>query len=114
MDAGRICGSGVAGGGICIAFETVCCGEREQPWTLNIVCAGETASDVHAIQDFQQGAVFIGSLESKAVDGRGAQELLEKLPAARSRYVEFPLERAREVLPVLADHGARAKIRMEV
>jgi hypothetical protein len=94
------------------AFEKVCCGEREQPWTLNIVCAGETASDVLAIQDFQQGAVFIGSLESKAVDGRGAQELLEKLPAARSRYVEFPLERAREVLPVLADHGARAKIRM--
>jgi hypothetical protein len=26
--------------------------------------------------------------------------------------VEFPVDRAREVLPVLADHGARAKIRL--
>jgi hypothetical protein len=95
-----------------VAFEKVCCGEREQPWTLSIVCAGETANDVQAIQDFRQGAVFIGSLETKAADARGAQALLDKLPAARSRYVEFPVDRAREVLPVLADHGARAKIRL--
>jgi hypothetical protein len=94
------------------AFEKVCCGEQENPWTLSIVCAGETVDDVQAIQDFRQGAVFIGSLETKAADGRGAQALLDKLPAARSRYVEFPLERAREVLPVLADYGARAKIRL--
>jgi hypothetical protein len=95
-----------------VAFEKVCCGEREQPWTLSIVCAGETANDVQAIQDFQQGAVFIGGLETKASDARAAEALLERLPAARSRYVEFPVERAREVLPVLADHGARAKIRL--
>jgi hypothetical protein len=94
------------------AFEKVCCGEREQPWTLSIVCAGETANDVQAIQDFRQGAVFIGSLETKAGDARAAEALLERLPAARSRYVEFPVDRAREVLPVLADHGARAKIRL--
>jgi hypothetical protein len=34
------------------------------------------------------------------------------LPAARALYVEFAPERATEVLPVLADRGARAKIRM--
>jgi hypothetical protein len=94
------------------AFEKVCCGEQENPWTLSIVCAGETANDVQAIQDFRQGAVFIGSLETKAGDARAAEALLERLPAARSRYVEFPVDRAREVLPVLADHGARAKIRL--
>ncbi|HEY1502406.1 MAG TPA: hypothetical protein VGF88_22710 [Acidobacteriaceae bacterium] len=94
------------------AFEKACCGEREAPWTLNIVCAGDNADDVRAIQDFQQGAVFIGSLETKAADARAAKEMLERLPAARARYVEFPPERAVEVLPVLADYGAWAKIRM--
>lgn len=93
-------------------FEQVCCGEREAPWTLSIVCAGETVDDARAIALFQQGAVFIGSLETKAADGRAAQEILERLPAARSRYVEFPPEKTSEALPVLADHGARAKIRM--
>jgi hypothetical protein len=94
------------------AFERVWGTEQERPWTLKVVCAGETADDVRAIEEFQQGAVFIGSLEAKAADGRAATEALERLPAARSRYVEFPPERAREVLPVLAEYGARAKIRM--
>ena len=95
-----------------VAFEAVCCGEQEAPWTLSIVCAGQTAQDVQAIEDFQQGAVFIGSLEAKAADARAARELLERLPAARSRYVEFPPEKSGDVLPVLGEYGARAKIRM--
>lgn len=94
------------------AFERVCCDEREQPWTLNVVCAGENPADVRAIEEFQQGAAFIGSLETKAATPKTAQEILERLPAARARYVEVPLERAREFLPVLAEYGARAKIRM--
>ncbi|MGB9032262.1 MAG: hypothetical protein WCC27_19210 [Acidobacteriaceae bacterium] len=94
------------------AFEKECCDEQQTPWTLSVVCAGETANDVRAIEEFQQGAVFIGSLEVKAADARGAKEALERLPAARSRYVEFALERAAEILPVLAEYGARAKIRM--
>jgi hypothetical protein len=94
------------------AFERVWGTEQERPWTLKVVCAGETADDVRAIEDFQQGAVFIGSLEAKAANAHAAKEVLERLPAARSRYVEFPPERAREVLPVLAEYGARAKLRM--
>jgi hypothetical protein len=94
------------------AFEQVCCGERESPWTLSIVCAGEAADDARQIADFRQGAVFIGSLEAKAADPRAAEDLLERLPAARARYVEFPPERAAEMLPVLADRGSWAKIRM--
>src|SRR5579875_1799688 len=27
------------------AFESICCGEQEHPWTLSIVCAGEPAND---------------------------------------------------------------------
>ncbi len=94
------------------AFGQVWGTEQERPWTLKVVCAGETANDAQAIADFQQGAVFIGSLEAKAADARAAQEVLERLPAARARYVEFPPEKAAQVLPVLADYGARAKIRM--
>jgi hypothetical protein len=105
VSAGRL-------GEFATAYEKVCCGEREAPWTLNIVCAGDNADDVGAIQDFRQGAVFIGSLEAKAGDGRVAEAVLTQLPAARARYVEFPPEKAAEVLPVLADHGARGKIRM--
>jgi hypothetical protein len=94
------------------AFERVWGTEQERPWTLKVVCAGETAEDARAIEEFQQGAAFIGSLEAKAADARAAKEVLERLPAARARYVEFAPERAAEILPVLAEYGARAKIRM--
>ena len=94
------------------AFEQVCCGEKESPWTLSIVCAGEGADDARRVAEFRQGAAFIGSLETKAADPRMAEEILERLPAARARYVEFSPQHAAEILPVLADRGARAKIRM--
>jgi len=94
------------------AFERVWGTEQERPWTLKVVCAGETADDARAIEEFQQGAVFIGSLEAKAADATAAKEVLEKLPEVQARYVEFPLEKTAEVLPVLAQYGARAKIRM--
>jgi len=93
-------------------FQTACCEEQEAPWTLSIICSSETDSDAQAIAQFRQGAVFIGSLEAKAADARAAEKVLTQLPAARARYVEFPPEKAAEVLPVLADRGARAKIRM--
>jgi len=94
------------------AFEEVCCGEKENPWTLSIVCAGEATDDARRIAEFRQGAVFIGSLETKAASPRAAEETLERLPAARTRYVELAPEDAAEMLPVLAERGAWAKIRM--
>jgi hypothetical protein len=93
------------------AFEQVCCDEREHPWTLSVVCAGDNPGDLQLIEDFQQGAAFLSSLETKAATPAIAKEVLERLPAARSRYVEFPPARADEMLPVLAEYGARAKIR---
>ncbi|MGB7353560.1 MAG: hypothetical protein WA374_05620 [Acidobacteriaceae bacterium] len=93
-------------------FERVCCGEKENPWTQSIVCAGEAAGDARRIAEFREGAVFIGSLETRAADPNAAKAALDLLPPARARYVEFGPERAAEILPVLAGRGARAKIRM--
>lgn len=93
------------------AFEDVCCGERESPWTLSVVCSGDAADDARRIAAFRQGAVFIGSLEGKAANPQAALTMLEKWPAARARYVEFAPERAPKMLPELARSAARAKIR---
>jgi hypothetical protein len=95
-----------------VAFENVCCSEKESPWTLSLVCAGEAAEDAQRIAEFRQGAVFIGSLETRAADPGAAEASLGRLPAARMRYVEFPPERAAEMLPMLGERGAWAKIRM--
>lgn len=94
------------------AFEQVCCGEKESPWTLSLVCAGKAAEDAQRIAEFRQGAVFIGSLEARAADPGTAEAILKRLPPVRMRYVEFAPERAAEMLPVLAARGAWAKIRM--
>lgn len=91
------------------AFERACCGEREQPWTLSVVCAGE--ADEKTVEDFQEGAVFIRSVEAKAGDRASVEAAMRALPESRSCYVEFPPERAEEILPLLRDKGGRAKIR---
>lgn len=91
------------------AFEHVCCGEREQPWTLSVVCAGE--ADQRAVEEFQEGAVFLRSVEAKATDRASAEAAMRGLPESRFCYVEFPPDRALEILPVLAKKGGRAKLR---
>lgn len=92
------------------AFEHVCCGEREPPWTLSVVCAGE--ADQRAVEEFQEGAVFLRSVEAKATDRASAEAAMRGLPESRFCYVEFPPDRALEILPVLAEKGGRAKLRM--
>lgn len=91
------------------AFEQVCCTEREQPWTLSVVCPGE--QDRRALEEFQEGAVFIRAVETKAADSSAAAAALQGLTESRACYVEFPPEKAEEILPVLAEHGGRAKLR---
>lgn len=91
------------------AFENVCCGEREQPWTLSVLCPEE--QDRRAVEEFQEGAVFLRSVETRAADAAAAQTALRGLPESRSCYVEFAPEKAEEILPVLAEHGGRAKLR---
>ncbi len=92
-------------------FDRVCCDEQENPWTLSVVCTAERPEEVRAVEEFQEGALFIASLECKAADARSAAAALAALPPSRVRYVEFPPQRAAEVLPVLEAGGARAKLR---
>lgn len=92
-------------------FNRVCCEEQENPWTLSVVCAAERAEEVRAVEEFQEGALFIASLECKAADARSAEAVLAALAPSRTPYVEFPPQRAAEILPVLEASGARAKIR---
>jgi hypothetical protein len=97
------------------AFEVACCYEQEAPWVLSVVCTG-IPEEGPAFEEIQEGAVLIGSVEAKAADAHGVEAVLRRLAepqvGVRVRYVEFPLETTAEVLPVLAKHGARAKIRM--
>jgi hypothetical protein len=93
-------------------FREVCCDEQEQPWTLSVVCAGDNVpADLHAIDEFQQGAAFIAALEIKAADVRRTSSVLAALPRGRSRYVEIAPDGAGELLPLLHASGARAKLR---
>jgi hypothetical protein len=94
------------------AFNTICCGEQEQPWTLSVVCSGDNPpADLKAMEDFQEGAAFIAAVEFKPVHLRSAQAILAALPRGRPRYVEMPPDRAGSLLPALAASGARAKLR---
>jgi hypothetical protein len=90
-------------------LERVCSGEREAPWTLSVVWAGE--EDPRAVEKFQEGASFLRSVEAKVADRASAEAVLTSLPKAGACYVEFPPGKATEVLPMLAMHGARAKLR---
>lgn len=91
------------------AFEHVCCGEQEQPWTLSVLCP--TDADRRAVQDFREGAVFIRAIEAKAADRASAGAALRDMPQSRTCYLEFPPEKAGEILPVVAAHHGRAKLR---
>jgi hypothetical protein len=90
-------------------FERLGSTEHELPWTLTAVCADET--DQRAVDGFQEGAVFLRSVETKAADRASAEAALRDLPQSRSCYIEFPPERAQEILPALAAHSGRAKLR---
>jgi hypothetical protein len=91
------------------AFERVCCGEQEEPWTLSVICAGE--ADQRAVNEFREGAVFLRSVEAKAANRASAEAALHGLPESRFCYVEFPPERAQEILPLLVAESGRAKLR---
>lgn len=93
------------------AYECICCGEQEAPWTLSVVFAGSHADDGNAIEQFQEGGVFLASLETKAADAFSAEAALNALPSGRTCYLEFPAQRTGEILPVLMTRPARAKLR---
>lgn len=89
-------------------FERVCCGERERPWTLNVVLSQDRAADAQAIEGLAEGAVFIAALEMKIEDEPQLRDLPEP---QRLHYLEIAPDKADTLLPAIAQAGARAKLR---
>ena len=94
------------------AFNEVCCDERAKAWLLSVLGSNDPLDDEARIAAFTQGAALIDTIELKAAAPEDAERLLSRLPASLTAYVEFTPEKSSEMLPVLARHGARAKIRM--
>jgi hypothetical protein len=94
------------------AFNEVCCDEREKAWLLSVLGSNDPIDNEARIARFTQGAALIDTIELKAEDPEEAERLLSELPVSLEAYIEFPLEKTSEMLPVLVTHGARAKIRM--
>jgi hypothetical protein len=93
-------------------FDSVCCSEQEQPWTLSVVTSADSApEDLQAIDDFRQGAAFLSAVEIKVTTLPTARSILRILPRGRAHYVEIAPDRAAKFLPLLASSGARAKLR---
>lgn len=94
------------------AFNDVCCEEREKAWLLSVLGSNDPIDNEARIAAVTQGAALIDTIELKSEDPEQAERLLLDLPESLTAYVEFSPEKASEMLPVLASHGARAKIRM--
>ena len=93
-------------------FNEVCCDEREKAWLLSVIGSGDPCDDTARINSFTQGAVLIDTFEVKASDAATAERMLTGMPIGLIPYIEFPPEKAEEMLPVLTPFGASAKIRM--
>ncbi len=94
------------------AFNEECCDEREKAWLLSVLGSNDPIDNEARIASFTQGAALIDTIELKSEDTEQVEQLLSNLPESLTAYVEFPPQKANEMLPVLASHGARAKIRM--
>jgi hypothetical protein len=94
-----------------VAFNDVCCGEREPVWGLSVLLSGDAAGDAAAISELARGAVQLDAIETKATSAAEAERVLTSLESGPVVYVEFDPGRAEEMLPMLARFGARAKIR---
>ena len=93
-------------------FNEVCCDERERTWLLSVIGSDDPAENTARINAFTQGAVLVDTIELKSADPESAERLLSGLPEGLIPYLEFPPEKASEMLPVLTRLGALAKIRM--
>jgi hypothetical protein len=94
------------------AFNEVCCDEREKAWLLSVLGSDDLIDSEARVAAFTQGAALIDTIELKAGEHEYAERLLSHVSERLTAYVEFPPEKVREMLPVLANYGARAKIRM--
>jgi hypothetical protein len=94
------------------AFNEVCCDERAKAWVLSVLGSSNPIDDAARIAAFTRGAALIDTIELKAAGPEDAERLLSGLSESLTAYVEFAPEKTNDMLPVLAQYGARAKIRM--
>jgi hypothetical protein len=90
------------------AFNEACCDELISPWLLSILGSGNAEEDARLIEEFIEGAAFLDSIETKAVS---IEQELQVVRTSLPTYVEFDPALCDQMVPVLAKHGARAKIR---
>lgn len=93
------------------AFAEDCCDEQMSPWLLSVISTGDADEDVRLMGAFNEGAVFLDAIELKAANAAQAERQLRLAPSGMAAYVEFPPEQSDELIPVLKQSGARAKIR---
>lgn len=94
------------------AFEEVCCGEREQTWPLSVLSSGDFLRDAVAIGYLLKGgAAKLDALEGRIASPDEAERFSREWKPEFPLYLEFAPGEAGTMLPVLARHGARSKIR---
>lgn len=94
------------------AFEEVCCGEREPVWGLSVLGSGDFLRDAVAIGYLLKGGVAkVDALEGRIASPDEAERFSREWKSEFPLYLEFAPGEAGTMLPVLARHGARAKIR---
>jgi hypothetical protein len=81
------------------------------PWLLGALSTGDPQQDARLISGLDKRAAVVDVLECKAANLAEVHKLLSAAPPQPTLYVEFPLENCRQILPVLKEGSARAKIR---
>jgi hypothetical protein len=85
--------------------------EKLTPWLLGALSTGDAQQDARLISGLDKRVAVVDVFESKAANLAEVHKLLSAAPPKATLYVEFPLENCRQMLPVLKEGNARAKIR---
>lgn len=93
------------------AFAEACCDEQGVPWLLGVLSTGDADEDARYLDVFDQGAAFLDCLEIKAKSTDHARRMLADVPHGMKVFVEFDPGQRKEMLPLLSEHRACAKIR---
>lgn len=94
-----------------VAFSETCCDEQASPWLLSVLSTGDADEDARLIEAISEGAAFLDAIELKAAEAAQVERQLRLAPSGMAAYVEFPPEMSDEILPVLKQFGAKAKLR---
>lgn len=84
---------------------------HELAWRLSVLSSGDAARDTEAIDQLAQSGARVDGVEAKAASAADAERFLAGYESNIPVFMEFAPRDAEAVLPVLARHGAKAKIR---